>query len=428
MRIAISLYACKPGVDNPPPIPTIVYRGAVMKKMLKSAAIVILALVAALGCNKEVEKTEAPPKASQVKQLVLVDLGLCWDWYAVPPDPGEFWEYPSWGSVRAIDVTDWKIGEDVIEISGGPDQRNTFYYPWQGEDTIYHFVTGPYLWVNGKRVGAKLWEVYYGDIPNPEDIVTVIAGTAEVLHFKHLPNLEYAHLIVFSDMINPFAIIQFCIAQPRFFKYYINTYLGWIKLHFLKETPRIYLTTKRLSDIALCKEPPSDYDLARLAGINNIRGWNIGNGEGPITSQGLRCLTRLKHLRELELDLHDLDERSLYHLSQVSSLRRLHLWGEVLDVKGLVHLKQLTNLTELKLSNLALNDSAFAAISRIPNLRRLEIRQYYSDSLEESGLGYLKEAKNLADLRIESRDVTDSALIHLAKLKTLKRLEHQGDR
>jgi len=393
------------------------------EKMKRFIVFAILAL-AALGCNKEVEKTEAPPKASQVKQLVLVNLGLSWDWYAAPPDPGVFWEYPRLEKVKTIDVTDWEPGEDVIPLNGfGSWPRDRYYYPWQGEDTLYYFITGPYLWVNGKRVGARLWEVYYGDIPNPEDIVTVIAGTAEVLHFKHLPNIEYAHLIVFSDMINPFAIIKFCIAQPRFLKYYINTYLGWIKLHFLKENPRIYLTTKRLSDIALCKEPPSDYDLARLAGINNIRGWNIGNGEGPITSQGLRCLTRLKHLRELELDLHDLDERSLYHLSQVSSLRRLHLWGGVLDVKGLVHLKQLTNLTELKLSNLALNDSAFAAISRIPNLRRLEIRQYYSDSLEESGLDFLKETKNLADLRIESRDVTDSAFIHLAKLKTLKRLE-----
>jgi len=33
------------GVDNPPPIPTIVYRGVVMKKIIKTAAILVLALL-----------------------------------------------------------------------------------------------------------------------------------------------------------------------------------------------------------------------------------------------------------------------------------------------------------------------------------------------------------------------------------------------
>ncbi|MBA7668614.1 hypothetical protein ES703_76728 [subsurface metagenome] len=409
-----------------------------MKKMLKAAAIVLLALAAALGCNKEVEKTEAPPKASQVKQLVLVNLGSYWDWYAVPPDPGVFWEYPRLEQVKTIDVTDWEPGEDAVELGGSSSQwrdaRDKFYYPWQGEDTIHYFMTGPYLWVNGKMVGARLWEVFYGDIPNPEDIVTVVADPSEVRHFKHLPNLEAAHVIIFPGEIDELYLLKACIEGlahsprdfPKLCEIVFNLYLGWIELHYIGDNPRIYLTSKPMHGIWFFDEEPSNYDIARFSRLVNIRGLDIGSYK--LEPSGLsRLLPRFKGLRQLSLAMPNIDERILSSVCDISTLRRLTLQGgwseQVFDREGLRHLEKLDDLTELRLSSLSLNDTAFMYISRIPNLSRLDIELSSYYYFKESNLRYLEGLTKLIDLRIDSYKITDSALVYLEKIKTLERLE-----
>jgi hypothetical protein len=395
---------------------------------MKRFFIFVLFALAAVACRKQ-EVVEEPEK---ITELVLVNLGLSWDWYAQPYDPREFWEYPRWESVRVIDVTNWEPGEDAVELGGSSlqwrDARDKFYYPWQGEDTIHYFIAGPYLWVNGKMVGARLWEVYYGDIPNLEDIVTVVADPSEVRYFKHLPNLQAAHVIIFPGEIDELYLLKACIEGlahsprdfPKLCEIVFNLYLGWIELHYIGDNPRIYLTSKPMHDIWFVDEEPSNHDIARFSRLVNIQGLDIGSYE--LRPSGLsRVLPRFKELRQLKLAMPNIDERILSSVCDISTLRRLTLqggWSEQrFDREGLRHLEKLDDLTELRFSSLSLNDTAFMYISRIPNLSRLDIELSSYYYFKESNLRYLEGLTKLIDLRIDSYEITDSAILYLEKIK-----------
>lgn len=405
-----------------------------MKSVFKSA--LILAALGVLGCKKEAEVVASSLKDStQPRELVLVNLGSSWDWYAEPPDPEVFWEYPRWENVRIVDVTDWEPGKDAVELGGSSsewrDTRNKFYYPWQGEDTIYHFVTGPYLWVNGKRVGVRLWEVYYGDIPDPEDIITVVADLSEVRYFKHLPNLEAAHVIIFPGWINELNLLKIClfgwtyrnVDYPRLCQDIFNLYWGWIELHYFRDRPKLYLTSKPMHDIWFVDEEPSNYDIARFSNIRNVRGLDIGSYQ--LRSSGLsRVLPRFAELKKLKLAMPDIDERILRSISRMSTLRNLTLrggWAEQgFDKEALSNLEKLTDLKELELSSLPVDDTVFSCLALLPNLRSLNLD--HSD-VRNADLSRLYDLTRLAELRIDSDEITDSAITHLEKIKTLERLE-----
>ena len=420
-----------------------------MKRCTLGLMIVGLAIIGLSGCKS---KPQVSGEKREFRELVLVNLGLCWDPHATPPDPRELWEYPSWGNVRVIDVTDWKIGEDVIEISGGPDQRNTFYYPWQGEDTIYHFVTGPYLWVNEERVGAKLWEVYYDDIPDPEDIVTVVADPSEVRYFKHLPNLDVAHVVIVPDQIDESFIVGRCIetfieelrSRPSDFSRIVRFcqtasifYRGWIELHFIRDKPLIYLTSRPIAGIDFLDEVPSNHELARFSRINNIQGLEIWSDELEPNRLG-RVLPGFKELRRLRLCTTNINDGVLYSISRIPDLRSLELCGACdefrFDSKGLRHLQELTSLTKLKLSYFSISDTGLMYISRIPNLRTLVI---YRCDVTDTGLRYLGGLESLRDLGIccswvpdtvtdyiiKYLVITDSTLMYFGNLKGLRRLD-----
>ncbi len=394
----------------------------------------ILAL-AALGCNKEVEKTEAPPKASQVKQLVLVNLGLSWDWYAVPPDPRVFWEYPRLEQVKTIDVTDWEPGEDAVELGGSSSQwrdaREKFYYPWQGEDTIHYFIAGPYLWVNGKMVGARLWEVYYGDIPDLEDIVTVVADPSEVRYFKHLPNLEAAHVIIFPGEIDELFLLIICLGAwtyrnvdyPKLCQDIFNLYWGWIELHYFRDRPKLYLTSKPMHDIWFFDEEPSNHDIARFSRLANIQGLDIASYQ--LRSPRLaRLLPRFAELRQLKLAMPNIDDRILRSISSISTLCSLTLQGgwteQGFDKQALCNLQKLTDLTELEISILPVDDTVLACLRGIPKLHNLNLDR---TDLRDADLNRLCDETKLSQLRLDSYHITDSAITYLEKIKTLERLE-----
>ncbi len=150
-----------------------------MKKIpiLLAVAILALILATALGCNKEVEKTEAPPKASQVKKLVLVNLGLSWDWYAVPPDPRVFWEYPRLEQVETIDVAEWEQGKDVLIFEYiDAHMPHLVIYLWQGEDTI---------WLR-RGLPSSIWT------ESPDEVVSTIIMFGKEIDWalKEYPNLK----------------------------------------------------------------------------------------------------------------------------------------------------------------------------------------------------------------------------------------------
>jgi hypothetical protein len=122
-----------------------------MKNVFKQITILCLIVLAGsvIFCKKKAEEEPEP------------------HWLRVYHD-GEFkWK---------IDVSEWEVGEDVIDLG-------FFYYPWQGEDSInwteydphgHPLWPGPYLAVNDKVAGVHLVFVSLDplEFEDPEKITT----------------------------------------------------------------------------------------------------------------------------------------------------------------------------------------------------------------------------------------------------------------
>ncbi|TKJ37893.1 hypothetical protein CEE36_10925 [candidate division TA06 bacterium B3_TA06] len=148
-----------------------------MKKrsILKFAAVLAFALAAMPGCKKQ-------------RWLRLYHEAMFEDSIAV--------------FVDSINITGWEVNEDVVELG-------YFYYPWQGEDSIYfregsHYYEEecyPYvppplflLEVNGKIVGLRTNPI--SSVSDSSDIITIIYepwANDDTIHYElsvdRFPNL-----------------------------------------------------------------------------------------------------------------------------------------------------------------------------------------------------------------------------------------------
>lgn len=109
-----------------------------MKRILK-ALMILGAVLLALSCSKEAEEVASTPSSE--------------------PQPCTLRIYRDGEFERAVDVTDWELGEDVIHLSGYNSYANDsfcYYYPWRGEDSIDYRIDEVYLFVNGIAVGSPL--------------------------------------------------------------------------------------------------------------------------------------------------------------------------------------------------------------------------------------------------------------------------------
>lgn len=106
-------------------------------------------VVVMLGCKKQ---ESAPQPPVEERNLILVT---------------QAYEYEDLDRdertrtiVDTVDVTGWEKGKNLLFLprvyDGFTDVSYGFYYPWQGEDSIYYEYRYCYLWVN-ERLAASTW-------------------------------------------------------------------------------------------------------------------------------------------------------------------------------------------------------------------------------------------------------------------------------
>ncbi|MBD3285532.1 hypothetical protein GF338_04265 [candidate division WOR-3 bacterium] len=195
-------------------------------------------------------------------------------------------------SAGEIDITGWIPGDELIYFSKHSPRFETYsyYYPWQGEDSLDYRIEDGLLFVNGKVVGVYLQEILFTDLPNPELILSVYADSEDISKLKQLPNL-----------------------------------------------------------VAVIMGKTDDNDLINLKDLTNLKLLSF-DVKPEITDSGLAHLEGLANLRELNLNYADITNAGLTHLQNLMNLRKLNLMYTDITDAGLRHLAGLKNLKELWLT------------------------------------------------------------------------------
>lgn len=185
-----------------------------------------------------------------------------------------------------------------------------------------------------------------------------------------------------------------------------------------------------------------------------------------LTSEGVKYLEGLKHLKVLEIHPVGIDDFSflkgmdsldtfhceltddgLSHLKTLPGIKNLAIGGffgnaKITDV-GLAHLKDLKNLERLDLSGVALTDSGLEHLAKLNKLQWLnlfrtrvsdvglqhlkgltELRQLHlvQTQVKSPGIEHLRALPKLEFLNISENKITDEAITHLKGLSNLRSL------
>jgi hypothetical protein len=172
-------------------------------------------------------------------------------------------------------------------------------------------------------------------------------------------------------------------------------------------------------------QPDGETDLRPLAALADLRRLDLGGINHP--EAGLAHLAGLPHLEELRLSWFHLTGDGLRHLAGAKRLTRLHLTVTATDA-GIAQLGTLTNLDSLALGVRDMRESTLAAVGRLRTLRRLSM----PETSPSTGLGvntspawvrHLAGLESLEYLDMSSSQIlTDDSVKHLAALRNLKEL------
>jgi hypothetical protein len=184
--------------------------------------------------------------------------------------------------------------------------------------------------------------------------------------------------------------------------------------------------------------------LKRLGELKDLRRLDLSNC--AVNGDGLRHLTPLTNLRELNLTLTPVRDDALKPLAALTELRRLGLASTQCNGTGFAYLKSLRKLENVNLHFTPLNDAGLEAICQVPIANRLWFAHtHFTDAgavhlralkeLKRCGIGS-KEAGStgeavaaltglplLEDLSLLDNQATPTGIAHAAKIATLKRLD-----
>ncbi len=144
-----------------------------------------------------------------------------------------------------------------------------------------------------------------------------------------------------------------------------------------------------------------------------------------IDKENVGEIARLTSLRELELDsVTDLTSRDLMRLSTLVNLESLQLRDlpdQSRDFAQWPHwfahlIKNLRNLRDLKPA-VFLDWEDFSEVARLPNLKRIDLK---ASILEDRDIERLKDCPVLEELILDGSQLSDSDLISLGAIKTLR--------
>lgn len=190
----------------------------------------------------------------------------------------------------------------------------------------------------------------------------------------------------------------------------------------------------------------SNSDLAQLSVFSDLRVLTIEGGR--VTDDGLRFLSELHALEELDLGGLQLSDAALEHLQTLERLRslsvpsgttgrglaklapltnleRLWIYQGRLGVDDFRHLKQLTQLRELSLWQTTITDKHLEPIGELASL---EVLRLYRQTISDDGLAHLRRLTRLKELNLAGSNITDAGLEHLRAMARLEVLDLSSDR
>lgn len=113
----------------------------------------------------------------------------------------------------------------------------------------------------------------------------------------------------------------------------------------------------------------TDSDLQDIAALSSLRTLIIAHGR-HVTDNGVRSITGLADLSQIELSGCSVSDEALLYISQLGKLETLDLHYNSVGDAGLEHLRQLSGLRELNMLDTNVSAAGVAALqSRLENVR-----------------------------------------------------------
>ena len=178
----------------------------------------------------------------------------------------------------------------------------------------------------------------------------------------------------------------------------------------------------KLRELYLSKTAISDEGLASVAQIGTLRHVYLYRTPN-VTASGIRLLGRLPHLEELGVDVND---KAPDYFSALADLDVpvLDLSGERPDGSGASSippecLKRLKNRKSMVLTLLRVDNDSLEQLALFPGLSRLTL---FFDEFTDANMPALAKLK-LKELVITNATISDTGLLHLATMNSLKNLQ-----
>jgi Leucine-rich repeat (LRR) protein len=122
---------------------------------------------------------------------------------------------------------------------------------------------------------------------------------------------------------------------------------------------------------------------------------------------GMATLESLKNLRRLYLRNTPITDAGLKHVSGLIALQELDLYGTHLTDQGIGSLRNLTAMRKLNLLGAEVTDASVEVLARMPHLQELNL---YRSHVSNAGLAKLAGLKELTSLDVRYSRITESAI------------------
>lgn len=167
---------------------------------------------------------------------------------------------------------------------------------------------------------------------------------------------------------------------------------------------------KNLQELDISNSSLSDSELAEIGKLTSLRWLDLSGNE--ITGDGLRHLNHLGKLRLLKLCFCDIGDGGFNHLASLTELRELDLSGnKEVTGAGLARFGPAQRLTKLSLSCIPLTDQDFGGLESFRDLTSLDV---CDTQLSDAGLVHIAKLTHLRSLDISNEEVTEAGLRHLS--------------
>ena len=193
----------------------------------------------------------------------------------------------------------------------------------------------------------------------------------------------------------------------------------------LKEIPT-------LEYLSLSHQGITDSGIQQITGLQNLKFLSAGGASNsPLTDKSLSCIGKLQKLEELQIGGTGFSDEGMQDIAKLKNLKRLDIFtANQLTNKGLAELSALENLTYLYLGNgTQVSVSGLKSLNNLKRLKNLTLKDIHQDNTSTMDISGLTELENLTLSLYTRRDVKNDSfrnsqdwacLANLTKLDTLQ--------